>query len=466
MMKERELLRVEKKTESIRSRLIKKLTFPLAIFALVLSIYIYYIFTQKVNNFFDNRLYATAKSIEDSIGIANSKLLVDLPNFYIDLLSTHEDGLVYYSVVDAFDNVLIGHKYLFNKNRIKEHEKVFFNLTYDGAHLRAISYPTYFYSAGEEYVAYITVAETKEERESNISEMITMILIIMAIVAIFTVFITIIAVKQGLSPLNKLKEIIKKRDERDLKEVNFRAPKELEDIVNSINILLTRSRDTIDYIEQFNSDVSHQLRTPLAEMKMKLEYLYEKDNKDFIALDKLLNNMAHITEQLLLYAKTNPNTINISRFKKFNLNKFCKEYCIKTAPRVYKRGFEFAFEALDEDIYILGDSILFESMLDNIINNALHYAVDENSKPLGSIIFSLKRENNTIWLSIKDEGQGVNKESLKNIFERYFRVDSSKSGSGLGLSIVKQIASLHNAEVIALNDKGLKISIIFKSEQF
>lgn len=453
-----------KKVKSIRSRLIKKLTFPLTIFALVLSIYIYYLLTKKVNDFFDNRLYATAKSIEDSIGIANSKLLVDLPNFYIDLLSTHEDGLVYYSVVDEKANVLIGHKYLFNKNRIKEHEKVFFDLTYDDAQLRAISYATYFYSAGEEYIAYITVGETKEERKSNISEMITMILIIMSIVFVFTILITIIAVKQGLSPLHKLKEIIKRRDERDLKEVDFAAPKELEDVVKSMNILLARSRDTIDYIEQFNSDVSHQLRTPLAEMKMKLEYLYEKDNKDYIALDKLLNNMAHITEQLLLYAKTNPNTIKISRFKKLNLNEFCKEYCIKTVPRVYAKGFEFVFEGLDEDIYILSDSILFESMLDNIIYNALHYAVDENSKPIGAITFSIKRQNNTIWLSIKDEGKGVNKENLKDIFKRYYRVDSTKSGSGLGLSIVKQIASLHNAEVIALNDNGLKISIVFKSK--
>jgi two-component system, OmpR family, sensor histidine kinase TctE len=285
---------------------------------------------------------------------------------------------------------------------------------------------------------------------------------IILIVSLFTILITLIAVNKGLEPLRLLKNRIKQRDSRDLTPLVFNAPKELEDVVNSINILLERSRNNIEYIEQFNSDVSHQLRTPLAEMKMELEHFFDKKDEKFIILNSHINNMAHITEQLLLYAKTNPNTINLARLKKANLNEICKNYSIKTAPRVYKRGFEFAFEDLDEQIFIETDIIILESMLDNIINNALHYAVDIDGNPMGTITLSLKRHNNTIWLNVKDEGNGVEKENLKDIFQRYYRVDSSKTGSGLGLSIVKQIATLHNAEVIASNNNGLEISIIFK----
>lgn len=457
---------MKKHISSIQSQLIKWLIIPLSIFTLVLFLYIYYMLNEKVDNFFDNRLFATAKSIENSIGIANGKLTVDLSNFQIDLLSTHEKGLVYYSVVDDKGDILIGHNYLFNKNRIKDdNEEAFFDVTYDGSYLRAVSYPTYFYSSGKEYVAYVTVGETTEERDENIIDMINIIFIIMAIVAFFTIIIALIAVRSGLTPLHTLKNIVKKRDERDLEPLDFKAPKELEDIVNSINILLERSRNTIDYIEQFNSDVSHQLRTPLAEMKMKLELSYEKDDPNFIVLNQLINNMSHITEQLLLYAKTNPAVIKMTRFKKINLNKICKEYSVKTAPRIYSKGFEFAFQNLDEEIYILSDKILLESMLDNIINNALHYAIDKEGKPIGTITLSLQRQNNTIWLSIKDEGHGVDKKNLKAIFDRYHRVDTTKSGSGLGLSIVKQIATLHKADIIALNNNGLKISIIFKTEK-
>ena len=283
----------------------------------------------------------------------------------------------------------------------------------------------------------------------------------MSIVILFTIIISLIAVSKGLAPLYFLRKLIQKRDSRDLKPVSFDAPKEVEEIVNSINLLLKRSRENIEYIEHFNSDVSHQLRTPLAELKMKLELSYDKEDKEYISLVKLVNSMIHITEQLLLYAKTNPNTLNLNHFKKLNLNKMCKEYCIKTAPRVYAKGFEFAYEGLDEDIFISSDCIILESMLDNIINNSLFYAINENNDPMGTITLSLKRHNNTIWLSVKDEGYGLAKNDLTNIFDRFYRVDSNSSGSGLGLSIVKQIALLHKASVEARNNKGLEISIIF-----
>jgi two-component system sensor histidine kinase TctE len=171
--------------------------------------------------------------------------------------------------------------------------------------------------------------------------------------------------------------------------------------------------------------------------------------------------MSHITEQLLLYAKTNPNSININRFKRINLTQMCKDYCLKTAPRVYAKGFEFAYESFDKDVFINADSILLESLLDNIISNALYYAVDEKNNPMGTISVNIKRHNNTIWLNVKDEGYGLNTKDLNHIFDRFYRVDSNKKGNGLGLSIVKQIAQLHNATVQASNDEGLVISIIF-----
>ena len=451
-----------KEIPSIQTQLTKWLILPLSMFALILFIFLNNFIKDKVNEFFDNRLYASAKSIEDYIGVEDEKLIIDFPNFSVDSLSLTQKGLIYYSVVNESGKTLIGQKNLFDKDILISEDKRFYNKTYDGEKLRAISYKSFYIDSNKSYLAYITIAESMHERNENIKEVINTALMIILIVSIFIIIITLIAVNKGLEPLKLLKSRIKQRDSRDLTPLIFNAPQEIEDVVNSINILLERSRNNIEYIEQFNSDVSHQLRTPLAEMKMELEQFFTKKDEKFIILNSHINNMSHITEQLLLYAKTNPNTINLARLKKVNLNEICKNYSIKTAPRVYKRGFEFAFEDLEEQVFIETDSIILESMLDNIINNALHYAVDIDGNPIGTITLSLKRHNNTIWLIVKDEGYGVEKEYLKNIFQRYYRVDSSKTGSGLGLSIVKQIATLHDAEVVATNNNGLKISIIFK----
>ena len=453
---------MKNKTQSIRSRLLIWLTLPLIIFTIAMFVYKYFETNKKVNAFFDNTLYATGKSIENSIGIEYGLLIVDLPYFAIDLLSSDGEGYVFYSVIDVNrDKLLVGYKGLFIKELLGNKEKVFYNTVYAGAQLRAVSFKTSLSSAGKTYNAIITIAESTENRSFVINDILSSIFILMTAVVGFTIITSLIAVSKGLSPLNYLQNLIKKRDSRDLKPVSFDAPKEVEVMVNSINLLLQRSRDNIEYIEQFNSDVSHQLRTPIAELKMKLELAFEKNDKDYISLTALVNSMAHITEQLLLYAKTNPNTLNLNRFEKLNLSHLCKEYALKTAPRVYEKGFEFAYESLDEEIFINADFIMIESMLDNIINNSLYYAVDEENNPMGTITVSLERHNNTIWLNVKDEGNGLEKKDLKNIFNRFYRVDSLKTGSGLGLSIVKQIAQLHNATVEASNDKGLVISIVF-----
>lgn len=451
---------------SIRSRFILWIILPLTLFATILSLYLYTFLENKVNDFFNKRLFATAQSIKDNLGVRHGKLFVDLPSFSIDFLSSHEKGVVYYSVIDEEGKALVGHEDLFDKRLLGNLEKRFYDLTYEGVFLKVISYKTALRSKGKELTAYITVAESMEERDENIRDMLTILISILSLVTFFVVGIMLLAVKQGLAPLNYLKKMIQRRDRQDLEPLEFDAPKELEDVVESINILLERSRNTIEYIEHFNSDVSHQLRTPIAELKVKLEMIYDKQDPNFISLNRLLDSMSHITEQLLLYAKTNANTINIKRFEPIELNKFCKEYSKKVAIRVFNKGFDYSFEGLDENIIIINsDTVLLESVLDNIINNALHYAVDDDHNPIGTITLSIERHENSIWLSVKDEGKGLDEKHLTHIFDRYYRADLKKQGSGLGLSIVKQIAHLHGARVTAQNDNGLKISIVFEDQK-
>lgn len=454
-----------KNIQSIKSRLLVSLILPLGIGAVILVLVIYLVIQSKVNRHFDNVLHATGKSMENSIGIENGKLIVDLPYFSIDLLSSNNYGLIFYSIVDDKDKILIGYKNLFKKKLLKNKDKVFYNTNYAGGRLRALSFKTSLSSAGKTYIAIITIAETLEERKETINQILVILLLTVISVIIFTIIVSYLAIKNGLSPLYKLKNIIQKRDSRDLELIHFNAPKEIEDVVNSINVLLEKNKKTIKYIEQFNSDVSHQLRTPLTELKLQIDESYETNNWNYAEFNKIINSMSHITEQLLLYAKTNPNTIYKTYFKKINLNDFCKNYALKVATKLYDKGFEFAFRNSEDIVFIEADEIMLRSMLDNIINNSLHYAVDDEGKPIGTITLSLKKDKHNIYIEVKDEGRGINKDDLSTIFDRFYRVDSKKrSGNGLGLNIVKQIVELHKGKVKATNNNGLLISIIFPSK--
>lgn len=448
---------------SIRLRLILWLILPLTIFSIGIFVYFYLSLEKKIDEFFNERLFATAKSIEQYIGIKNGKLFVDFSNFYIDFLSSSDEGVVYYSVENENGNTLIGHGNLLQREKIDRRKKAFYDTRYDSFDLKAVSYKALFVSSGEKYTAFITIAQSKEERSKYIKEAFVLMSSVVVAVYLAVVFIILLALNRGLLPLSSLKKMIQKRQKYDLEPLEFNAPKELENVVDSINILLDRSRENITYMERFNADISHQLRTPIAELKVKLEMVYEKEDKDFIVLNSLLEKMSHLTSQLLLYAKSHANSINSKYFKNICLNNFCKEYSKKIAPRVFQKGFEYSFEDIDEIIHVKADAILLESMLDNLIDNSLKYAINEEKT--STITLSLQRHNNTIWLSVKDEGKGLDKKHQDHIFDRYYRADLQKSGSGLGLSIVKQIASLHGATVLAMNDKGLKISIIFNHQK-
>ncbi len=446
---------------SIRAKLTFWLLLPLSIFSLIIFTYFYVSLQERIDELFNKVLLGHAKNIERLIGIKNNELYIDLSDFYISLSSEDDKGVVYYSVVNTNLDTLVGYSDLLKKSAISGKNILYYDTYYNQTHLKALTYTTSITNAGKKYIAYITLAESTEKRDEELHSAFEVLLFVSLGIYIFIIFIIILALYQGLKPLKYLKKVIQKRDSFDLEPLDFVAPKELETVVESINILIKRNKDSLEYLERFNADVSHQLKTPIAELRVKLDLLCKKDDKHYIELNQTLDKMTHLIRQMLLYAKTNKHAAISHRKNRINLNTFCTKYSKKIIPKIYDNGFEFAYECLDENIYIFGDTILLESMLDNLINNSLCYARDEKNQALGTITLSIKKIHNKIYLHVKDEGYGIDDEDISKIFQRHFRADMSKSGHGLGLGIVKQIARLHEANVKVKNENGFSVYIIF-----
>ena len=161
------------KTQSIKSRLLIWLTIPLTISMIILFVYIYFLVNTKVNNFFDKTLYASAKSMENSIGVKHGSLSVDLVYFALDLLSSNTEGLIFYSIVDENNKLLVGYKDLLKKDLLKNKDKLFYNTVYLEESLRAVSFKTSIISAGKTHIAIITIAESTEGRLSTSNDILT-----------------------------------------------------------------------------------------------------------------------------------------------------------------------------------------------------------------------------------------------------------------------------------------------------
>ncbi len=211
-------------------------------------------------------------------------------------------------------------------------------------------------------------------------------------------------------------------------------------------------------LRNFNSNVSHEFKTPLAIIKTEIEVALMNKNKN---CDKIFKSILHevnylndITDKLLFLTKKD--------FKNCKLIKIDLEDIILELFEKYSNKIHIALHINENDEYIIkGDKTLLKMALANLIENSIKY------KALKIDIF-LKKTKNKIILTIKDNGIGIPKHKLPFIFDEFYRVDESHNksikGFGLGLSIVKNILQAHKAKINVKSEKGVEFIIEFPIE--
>ena len=171
--------------------------------------------------------------------------------------------------------------------------------------------------------------------------------------------------------------------------------------------------------------------------------------------------MAKMVSELLLLSRADQGRITLSK-ERLDISSLVEMLALEFKELAKAKEIEVEYE-IEDGIYLEIDETLFIRMIDNVIENAIKYSF-ENSK----IKIILKRKDDTIILSVQDEGIGIKEENLTRIFDRFYQEDESRNekSAGLGLSIVKWIAQKHDAEIKVQStpNKGTTFTFIFKSE--
>jgi two-component system, OmpR family, sensor histidine kinase CiaH len=213
----------------------------------------------------------------------------------------------------------------------------------------------------------------------------------------------------------------------------------------------------LDREEQFSSDVSHELKTPITLMQTNLEVLLrEKKLKlsDFkeIAKDNLIEtrHMGNIIDQLLFLTRSKEVDTPIDQ-KIFSISKSLEQAV--NSFKTYAEQKKIEINCSIGDVSFLGDEQQIKRAIINLIKNAIDY-----NKPGGSIFISLKKEKQYLELKVKDSGIGMEEEQIPRIFERFYQIEKSRKrkegNSGLGLSIVKKIISMHKGKIYVQSEPG------------
>jgi len=265
--------------------------------------------------------------------------------------------------------------------------------------------------------------------------------------------------KRSLSPIENITKVTQKITASNLNKrlVSSHTGDELEKLTNTINFMLSRIENSFIKNVQFTSDVSHELRTPIASIKTGIEVMLTK-KRTAEEYCTLLENILTILERIirmvneLLELSRSDSGISIVNLNLFNLSSMLKALQNKFMPVSDSKKIKVSVKGI-LDVYINADEILLQRVFANLLDNAIKFTPHG-----GCIAITLESRGNNVAVCIKDTGMGISEEDLEKIFDRFFRVDSSRSrdtgGTGLGLNICKKFVELHHGKIEVKSDIG------------
>ena len=270
-------------------------------------------------------------------------------------------------------------------------------------------------------------------------------------------------VGKGLSPLRRIGNEVAQRDPANLSPLEERAvPSEIAPLLHAINALLARLGQALENERRFTADAAHELRTPLAALKTQAQVALraENDGQRHNALENLVlgaDRATHLVEQLLTLARLDPAAVSAVATERCDLGVLARSSLADLAPAAVAKNIELELTGL-ESAPIAGHSAMLGILLRNLVDNAIRY-----TPPGGQVQVSVGAGK----LEVTDSGPGIPSEERQRVFDRFYRVLGHEvSGSGLGLSIVRRIASIHGAR-LSLGEgeqgKGLRVTLDFPS---
>lgn len=216
------------------------------------------------------------------------------------------------------------------------------------------------------------------------------------------------------------------------------------------------------------SNISHDLKTPITAVKGYVEGIMdgvadtqEKMDRYVRTIYNKTNEMDHLINELTFYSKIDTNRIPYT-FSKLNVEDYFADCSEEVGLELETRGIELVYaNYVEKDVMVIADGEQIRRVIHNIISNAIKYM----DKPKGIIQIRIKDVGDFIQIEIEDNGKGIGPKDLPYIFDRFYRTDvsrnSSKGGSGIGLSIVKKILEDHGGKVWATSRLGIGTIMYF-----
>lgn len=459
---------------SLRNQLLRWLLIPLVILVAVNSVSVYNNALEAADLAYDRSLLASTRALAERVSIKNGKVVADVPYVALDSFETDTLGRIFYKVSGLQGETVSGFDDLppvpANVPRSEAYPALvrFYHADYNGEPVRIAALLQPVYDDSMRGIALIQVGETLDARRGLSRKILFDTLLRQAVMLLAVASLVWFAVRLVLRPLMRLKMEVETRDLKDLSDVDpALVHKEVRPLVAAMNGTMARMQNLIASQRRFIADASHQLRTPLTVLKTQAELALREN--DAVAMRAIVQSIAattdstvHLANRLLTLARIEHGS-EATSMAPVSLPGIVRQVGLDLALPAVQKRIDLSLEAPPESV-IDGQAHMLHELVSNLVDNAIRYT------PVGGqvVLRVLAMDDGGTLLEVEDSGAGIAEAEREKVFRPFYRSTSSletnQGGTGLGLTIVRDIASLHRASIVLAEGnggRGLKVSIVF-----
>ncbi|MEO7941105.1 MAG: sensor histidine kinase N-terminal domain-containing protein [Burkholderiaceae bacterium] len=409
---------------------------------------------------FDQALEINVGELAALVHTQDGHLQFDLPMPARKLLRASESETVYYQVLGPQGELISGERHLplppqdeqprFGQVRLRDDH-------YQGEGLR-VAYKWLEMELPMTRPVLVQVAETQDKRAALATEIVKGVMLQQFIILPLAVLLVWLGLAYAIKPLNQLEERIRARKPDDLSPLDEQSvPQEVAPLVLSVNDLLQRLTKSIAHQKRFLADAAHQLKTPLAGLRMQAD-LAQRDGvsaEEFKRSLQLIGNASvratHTVNQLLALARAEGSSSAMAR-RPCDLAELTVAAVQECLPHAIVKSIDLGYEGAapaSPGATLDGNATLLSEMIRNLLDNAIHYTPSRAEQP-GIVTARVLADpfGKVVLLQVEDSGPGIAPSEREMVFQPFYRVlGSGVEGSGLGLPIVQEIAQLHGATI-------------------
>jgi len=436
----------------------RRLTLLLAGVAALLSVLSWWMVTslarQAAERTQDNVLAASVTTIAETLRSEQGEVRLELPYSAFSMLGAISEDRVFYRVATG-DTVLTGYEDLpVPAQGQSSGGRVFFETTeFSGEEIRMATISRLVLAGSQPVPVNVTVAQTRGGVASISAELSQLAAFLSVAFFLVAVSLSAFAARTSLRPLNEIAAAVSRRGPSDLRPLRRAAPTELAPLMTSLNRLMDRLGQSIRSAEDFIAEAAHRIRTPLATVRAQAEIALRSARNDeqkqrLRQMIRAVDESSRSAGQLLDHAMVTYRTDDLVR-SSVRLSDLIGKTVAGLEPTAAMKDIRLHVEMIPTMVQV--DPVLMENALRNVLDNAIKY-----SPPDTAVTITSSEIDGQIHIAVKDQGPGLGEGPVDMLTQRFQRGSNTQGivGSGLGLTIAKDVLVAHGGRLVLENLQG------------